>query len=176
MTETHTRGSGTSTVRVAWASRKPSATLFLSPKSIRVPRFDRSTTSRRLYFDTAVYFVKFFTISSPFGTLIVHRRICMINHRASRAGIDRSVKRTMTNASVTNLVVQNASSASELCISGTAAVQIACACRSSRITLRTCPNYTVRHREINYRRLQPNYICHFSVNEWTLIEFWSGVI
>lgn len=102
---------------------------------------------------------------SPSGTPIVRRRICMINHRASRAGTGRSFKRTMTDAPVTNLVAQNASSASKLCISGTAAVQIALtrsrafvrACRLSEITLRTCSSHTVR-REINYRWLDQLYL------------------
>lgn len=130
--------------------RREAATLSLSlslrTESIRVPCFDRSTTTkpsaprRAAYISIRKRILWNFLVASPYGTLIVHRRICMINHRMSRAGIDRSAKRTMTNASVTNLVVQNASSGSELCISGTAAVQIACACRS--------------HLELHYGRVR----------------------
>lgn len=64
----------------------------------------------------------------------------------------------MTDAPVTNLVAQNASSASKLCISETAAVRArARARRLSEITLRTCSSHTVR-REINYRRLAQLYL------------------
>lgn len=126
---------------------------------------ERNRRRRITWYERVFY--EFFTIASrvlsvsPSGAPIVRRRICMINHRASRAGIGRSVKRTMTDASVTNLVAQNASSASKLCISGTEprfrSHFRARACRLSEITLRTCSSHTVR-REINYRQLAQLYL------------------
>jgi hypothetical protein len=106
---------------------QPSLSLSLSHRSrpacdISIS-IERNRRRRITWYERVFY--EFFTVASrvlsvsPSGAPIVRRRICMINHRASRAGIGRSVKRTMTDASVTNLVAQNASSASKLCISGT---------------------------------------------------------
>jgi len=152
-----------------------SLSFFLSLLGEGKPRattcFDRSTkpSAPRYRCGTEAHFMNFLQSPrvlsmSPSDAPIVRRRICMINRRASRAGIGRSVKRTMTDASVTNLVAQNALSASKLCISRTAALQItrrparACAYVQNCVTW-TCPNSVVKE-EINYRSLAANYICH----------------
>ena len=159
--------------RVSIGTPRPSIPRYpLKQTRVRHFNIDRRNRWRRATWYGRVFY-EFFTVASRAlsvslsGAPIVRRRICMINHHASRAGIGRSVKRTMTDAPVTNLVAQNASSASKLCISGTAVVQIALsraqACRLSEITLRICSSHTVRG-EINYRRLAQLYLPLYRIN------------